>query len=64
MSVEGTVTLQPQGDFYGAIVGQLKVYQSPPQHESTIIWTSYENKTIDFPMGQSELMKVFSYTIK
>ena len=62
MSINGTVELFPGGDFYGAIVGQLKVDQSPPTEKSTIIWTGY-GEGIDFPIGQG-VKKVFSYTIK
>jgi len=61
MSIEGTVTLQPIGDFYGAVAGNAAVTLQPG---NTLEWTSYEGKEIDFPMGQIEMMKVFSYTIK
>jgi len=60
MSMEGTVTLQPTGDFYGAVVGDAEVNLQPG---NTLVWTSYEGTGIDFPIGQS-MMKVLSYTIK
>ena len=60
MSIESTVTLQPSGDFYGAVVGNAEVDLQPG---NTLVWTSYEGEGIDFPIGQS-MMKVLSYTIK
>jgi len=62
MSVEGTVTLQPSGTFYGAIAGKVEV-EEKSGFNASITWTSYEGKGIDFPIGQG-MMKVFSYTIK
>ena len=60
MSIEGTVQLQPLGDFYGAVAGNAEVNLQP---NNVLVWTSYEGKGIDFPIGQS-MMKVLSYTIK
>jgi len=60
MSLEDTVTLQPNGDFYGSVAGDVNVELYPG---GNITWTSYEDKGIDFPIGQS-MMKVLSYTIR
>jgi len=60
MSIEGTVALQPTGDFYGAVAGNAEVNLQP---NNVLVWRSYNGTGIDFPIGQSK-MKVFSYTIK
>jgi hypothetical protein len=62
MSIKGTVTLRPSGNFYGAIAGKDTVMEQSGKNPS-ITWVSYEGKGIDFPIGQSK-MKVLSYTIK
>jgi len=60
MSVSGTITLQPIGDFYGAVAGNAEVDLLPG---NTLVWTSYEGEGVDFPIGQT-MMKRLSYTIK
>ncbi len=61
MSVGGTVYLQPSGNFYGAIAGDVQVIQRPGLNPD-ITWIGY-GEGIDFPIGQG-VKKVLSYTIK
>jgi cytoskeletal protein CcmA (bactofilin family) len=52
MSIEGTATVQPNGDFTGCIVGNEVVQLQPAQGEDfTITWINPEGKGLDFPMG-------------
>ena len=60
MSLNGTAYLHPGGDFYGAVAGNAWVDLQPG---NTVHHTGY-SEGIDFPIGQSKMMKVLSYTIK
>lgn len=61
MSVEGTVTLQPGGDFYGAIAGDADITLQPG---NTLTLTAVGEGDINFPIEGMGMMKVLSYTIK
>jgi hypothetical protein len=63
MSIEGTVTLQPGGDFYGAVAGNADVGLKPG---NTLIWTSpgEGGGNINFPTETVGELTVLSYTIK
>jgi hypothetical protein len=61
MSVEGTVTLQPNGNFYGAVAGDTDVSLQPG---NILEWRDLgEGGNFNFPTGKAK-MKVLSYTIK
>jgi hypothetical protein len=50
MSIDGTVTVQPNGDFTGCIIGDEVVQLQPAQGEEfTITWISPEGQELDFP---------------
>ena len=56
MSIEGTATIQPNGDFTGCIWGQEVVQLQPAQGEDfTVTWISPEGKVLDIPMGVGDL---------
>ena len=63
MSIEGTVTLQPGGDFYGAVAGNADVALQPG---NTLIWTNpgESGGNINFPTETVGELTVLSYTIK
>jgi len=61
MSVEGTVSLYPGGDFYGAIAGDADVNLQPG---NTLTLTAVGEGDINFPTEGMGVMKVYSYTIK
>jgi len=51
MSVDGRVNFQPNGNFYGALVGESSV----DMKNGTIIWTDPTGKGLDFPgLGDDE----------
>jgi hypothetical protein len=60
MSVNDTVILQPNGNFYGALAGNAEVDLQPG---NTLYWTGYDEGEVNFPIGQAE-NKILSYTIK
>jgi len=54
MSIDGTVTIQPNGDFTGCVIGDEVVQLQPAQGEDfTIRWISPEGQELDFP-GMNE----------
>ncbi len=60
MAIEGTVTLQPGGDFYGSVAGNADVTLQPG---NTLIWTASGGRG-NFPTEGMGITKVLSYTIK
>ncbi len=48
MSITGDVALNPSGDFYGAIVGNVEIDIQPG---NSLNWVSPEGQVLDFPMG-------------
>ena len=61
MSVEGTVTFQPSGDFYGAVVGNSEITLQP---NCTLTWVDPGGSgDVDFPTGDKTVMEVLTYTI-
>jgi len=57
MSIEGTVTFQPSGDFTGCVVGDFEVEVQPgdPTADFTLQWISPEGQELDFPMGVGDV---------
>jgi hypothetical protein len=54
MSIEGTVTVQPNGDFTGCVIGDEVVQLQPAEGEDfNITWISPEGQELDFP-GMTE----------
>jgi len=49
MSAEGTVTINPNGAFYGSIVGNIEVGLQP---HIDLNWTDPEGKGLNFPQGE------------
>lgn len=48
MSVEGTLTAQPGGDFYGSFAGHMQIDMQPG---NTLYWTEHSMHDLNFPEG-------------
>jgi len=59
MAVEGTITAQPNGDFYGSMAGNIEIQYQPG---TTLQWIDYEVELLNFPPG-SALPRIVTYTI-
>ena len=59
MSLEGTVHLQPQGDFYGSLVGNVSVELQP----GCSVYHTAPGDGLDFVYGDSALLQVLTYNI-
>lgn len=57
MSVTGDVKLNPSGDLYGAVVGNVEVSTQPG---NSLNWISPEGQDLDFPTGDDPLVTGWS----
>ncbi len=58
MSIEGWVNLQPNGDFYGSVVGEVEVNLQPG---NSIIWSDPNAAGLEFPV--IDIFKILTYDI-
>lgn len=59
MSVEGTVTFQPQDSFCGAVAGNVEVQLQPG---CTLVWQEPEG--VDLPSGGEGELEIHTYTVE
>jgi len=59
MSVLGTSTIQPTGDFYGSVAGDVQV----DLHNARLTWTDWHGKDLNFPDGSTGNMETTTYNI-
>ena len=64
MSIKGTVTLQPSGEFYGAVAGDVEVMQRPGLNPDIIWIYPGDGDNFNFPTETVGELTVLSYTIK
>ena len=60
MSVEGTVTFQPNGDYYGSVAGDVEVTLQPG---SSLTFVDPEGSGFEFPSGGIAELDIRTYTI-
>ena len=61
MSVEGTVTFQPNGDYYGSVAGNVEVTLQPG---SSLTLVDPEGAGFEFPSGGVAELDIRTYTIQ
>lgn len=60
MSVEGTIKMNPLGNFYGSLAGDVEVTVQPG---SEIIWTDPSGTDFNFPDGITAALEILSWRV-
>ena len=60
LSVEGDLTAQPNGHFYGSMAGDIEIEYQPG---ATLYWTQPDTGALNFPPGSGDLPRIITYTI-
>jgi len=60
MSIDGKVRFQPQGDFYGAVVGDVIVELWPG---GTFGWTDWSDEDLNFPTGAIRQFEILNWKV-
>lgn len=61
MSINGTITAQPQGGFYGSFAGKVEVQMQPG---STITWSDPSGENLNLPSGWLSGLQIKTWKIR